>query len=173
MTKDFLLPLVPRSFFFLHLGPDLSDMPAKSGLAFPLTTDGADGIYKALHRGSVSGCCISTHCRRICLLSHLLERLSQRKSATGQSCCYQRRAGKISCDCPCWEDKVSPESNWGKEAAPLCSVCSLWPSSWVVWSPPPSDALGASQGLAMISRPISCLPQGGWAELQSWMKSYK
>lgn len=85
MTKDFLLPLVPRSFLSLHLGPGLSHMPAKSGLAFPLTTDGADGIYKALQRESVSGCCTSTHCRRICLLSHLLKDFHRENQPQGSA----------------------------------------------------------------------------------------
>lgn len=89
-----------------------------------LSTAGAGGIYKALHGGAVAGCCASAHRRRTRLLSHPVERLSQSKSATGQRCCYHRRACKLSCDCR--EDKVGPESNWGtKSSSSLPSILTL------------------------------------------------
>lgn len=105
MSEDFLLPLVPGSFFSPPSGTSFLWYAIQVWTSVSsLSTDGADGIYKASHGGSVTGCCTSTHCRRTCLLSHLLERLLQSRSATGQCCCHQCRAGTVSCDCcESWE----------------------------------------------------------------------
>lgn len=53
MSEDFLLPLVPGSFFSLHLGLAFSDMPSKSGLVFLLCPQMVQMVFIKHHTGDL------------------------------------------------------------------------------------------------------------------------
>lgn len=138
ISKCFLLPLVLRSSFFPPPGTRTlwCASPVQRSIS-SLPMDSADGIYEALPRGPVTGCCTSPGCTRKRLLARLLERHSQSHRSL------------LLLPASCWwdilwlpQDKVSPDSKSGKTA-----------TDHVLQSPHPQMLLRLAMIISLIDLP--------------------
>lgn len=168
MSKDFELPLVPGSSFLLHLGPGLSDTPAKSCLTFPLCPQMVQMAVIKHYTGDLLRGAVHPHIAEghvYCLIHSKGSRRANQPQVSAAAISVVPVTYPVTDGRTKWVVRAIGQ----KKIAPVCPVSLLWPSSRCVCNPPTircSDTPGASQGLAMISGPIGCLPWGGWAEPQ-------